>query len=365
MKTGPETQSELMNEKSCKKEEAPITTPRWSDRLGWSLPKLEREDRLDLVSRVEAGAHGGVDYNVMMVLSAGLASIGLLQGSVAVIIGAMLVAPLMGPLIGAGLALVQGNARLFRKAVGVTVLGIGLAFLVSLLIGALNPGFEPSLELESRGTPDILDLGVAILSGFVAAYAMGRPGVAGTLAGVAIASALVPPLAVVGIGITNDRPIVAGNSAILLITNVVAIILAAALAFRLFGINQVRDRSRVSAWVGKTIKILVMIVIILLAPLIVHLLETRRTGQDRPLTHPVAAPVRDAVQKFADGHPGIRVMATARSSVEPESGITVVLAASGEVPAGLTEELETIITDARGGDPVVRIFVLQEAPKAQ
>ena len=97
----------------------------------------------------------------------------------------------------------------------------------------LNPGFEPSLEVEARGNPDILDLGVAVLSGVVAAYALGRPGLANTLAGVAIAAALVPPLCVVGIGLTNDQPAVAANSAVLLLTNLVAIILSAAGAFGL------------------------------------------------------------------------------------------------------------------------------------
>ena len=82
---------------------------------GW-FPKLGREERVDLSERIRDGAEGGVDFLVMMVLASTLASLGLLQGSTAVVIGAMLVAPLMGPLIGAGLALVQGNLKLFRSA---------------------------------------------------------------------------------------------------------------------------------------------------------------------------------------------------------------------------------------------------------
>ena len=168
--------------------------PTWLDRLGWPLPPMESGDRKALVERVEAGAVGGVDFLVMMVMSAGLASLGLLEDSTAVVIGAMLVAPLMGPLIGAGLALDQADLSLFRKSVWVAILGLLMGLLVSLVIGLLNPGFEPSLEIEARGNPDLLDLGIASLSGFVAAYAFGRPGVASSLAGVAIAAALVPPL---------------------------------------------------------------------------------------------------------------------------------------------------------------------------
>ena len=70
--------------------------PRWFERIGGSFPSLDREDRKALVERVETGAQGGVDFQVMMALSAGLASLGLLEDSTAVVIGAMFVAPLMG-----------------------------------------------------------------------------------------------------------------------------------------------------------------------------------------------------------------------------------------------------------------------------
>ena len=167
--------------------------PRWLDRLFVGFPKLDRDGRIELFGRIETGAQGGVDYVVMMMLSSSLASLGLIEGATAVVIGAMLVAPLMGPLIGAGLALVQGNLRFFRKSIGVTFVGIGIALAVSACIGLINPGFEPSLEIEARGTPDLFDLAIAFVSGMDAAYASGCPNVAGTLAGVAIAAALVPP----------------------------------------------------------------------------------------------------------------------------------------------------------------------------
>ncbi len=105
--------------------------------LQW-FPRLDREGRLELSERIEAGARGDADFFVMMALAATLASLGLLEDSTAVVIGAMLVAPLMGPLVGAGLALVQGNARLFRIGMVVSCCGLGSGFAISL-IGALNP----------------------------------------------------------------------------------------------------------------------------------------------------------------------------------------------------------------------------------
>ena len=110
----------------------------------------------------------------MMLLSTSLASLGLLADSTAVVIGAMLVAPLMGPLVAAGHALVQGNLSMFKRSMVVTLIGLGIGFTASLFFGAINPGFEPTLEIEARGKPDLLDLGIAFFSGMTAAYAVGR-----------------------------------------------------------------------------------------------------------------------------------------------------------------------------------------------
>jgi uncharacterized hydrophobic protein (TIGR00271 family) len=332
----------------------------WSGRLGHPLPTLEREDRKALVARVEAGAIGGIDFNVMMALSAGLASLGLLADSTAVVIGAMLVAPLMGPLIGAGLAIAQGNLLLYRNSLGVALLGLLVGFAVSIAMGLLNPGFEPSLEVEARGNPDLLDLGVAILSGFVAAYALGRPSVLNTLAGVAIAAALVPPLCVVGIGLTNDRPFVAVNSAILLLTNLVAIILSAASAFFLLGIKTTDTSNRYVGWVRRAVIVLVMLAVILLLPLIINVAEQKRRGQVRPLTYPVASHVQEAVLEYLDSVPGVTLITIARVSVEPASSVSILLSASDQLPAGLKEELTLLVRDVRGGDPDVRIIALRE-----
>ena len=343
----------------------PHVRPRWLERLGYQLPPLDRDDRKALLERVEAGAHGGIDYHVMMVLSSGLASLGLLEDSTAVVIGAMLVAPLMGPLIGAGLALAQGNLALYRKSFGVALLGLVSGFAVSLVTGLLNPGFEPSLEVEARGSPDILDLGVAVLSGFVAAYALGRPGLANTLAGVAIAAALVPPLCVIGIGLTNDQPVVAANSAILLLTNLVAIILSAAGAFSLLGIRGKKTADGDSSWARKSVLVLIMLSVILLLPLLSNVVETKRRGQNKPLTYPVAAHVQEEVEAYLESVPGVQLITIARVSVEPTSAVNIMLSATGKLPFGIKDELTRLVRDVRGGDPTVRIVALREVNEEQ
>ncbi|MHC4080820.1 MAG: DUF389 domain-containing protein, partial [Planctomycetota bacterium] len=334
---------------------------RWSQRFLGSFPRLDRDGRLELLERIEAGARGDADFVVMMALAATLASLGLLQDSTAVVIGAMLVAPLMGPLVAAGLALVQGNARLFRNGVVVTSLGLGLGLAVSLLVGALNPGFEPAMEVEARGAPDVLDLGIALASGMAAAYAMGRPKVAATLAGVAIAAALVPPLAVVGIALTNSRPFIAWNAAILLITNLVVIILGAAVVFRLLGVHESLRGEGAPTWARRATMLLVLCTILLVAPLLLQALEVRRIGTDRPLMYPVAPRVRQAVKAYVEPWPEADLILMGRTSVEPESGIAILLSVSAELPVEFEEQLRQVVQEIRGKDSVVHVFLLRAA----
>jgi uncharacterized hydrophobic protein (TIGR00271 family) len=342
----------------------PVEKPRLRDRIYNYFPTLEREDRKQLAGRIAIGADGGVDFFVMMLLAAALASLGLLEGSTAVVIGAMLVAPLMGPLLAAGFALAQGNLRLFRDALGVSGLGIFIGLAASLFIGALNPGFEPSMEIEARGDPDVLDLLIALASGMVAAYAMGRPNVVGTLAGVAIAAALLPPLAVIGISLTNDNLFVAGNAAILFATNLVAIILGASLVFRLLGlhVSVTASASGNPRWVRRATLTLALLVVMLAAPLLLNVLEKSRSGQVRPATYPVSTAVRRAVVQYLEEHPALHMIEAARQSTAPEAGITIVLSTNDALQAGIKEELATVVRNARGSEKaIVRVFILQEA----
>ena len=341
------------------------------DRILNVFPTLNRDQRRDLYERIGSGADGGVDFVVMMVLSATLASVGLLQGSTAVVIGAMLVAPLMGPLVAAGLAVVQGNLRLMRSSMVVTLGGVLIGLAVSLFFGFINPGFEASMEIEARGNPDFFDLVVALASGMVAAYAQGRPNVSGTLAGVAIAAALVPPLAVVGLAFMGGRPGIALNAAVLLTTNLVAIILGAAMVFRALGVHLKKRESGMPSWVRRTVLTLIMLAIILMAPLVLTGVEKMRLGQIRPTSYPVSREVYAAIEEFISRQPSMVLINAARLSSEPDSDVTIVLSTLDAVPRTFRDDLTNLVLETRGysllADLVdskteVRIFIMQEAP---
>jgi len=343
---------------------------------GWRawLPPMERAERQELFVRVEAGATGGRDYHVMMALSAMLASLGLLQGSTAVVIGAMLVAPLMGPLLGAGLALVQGNLKLIRRSMAVAATGIATGLGIAVFLGGINPGYEPTMEVEARGKPDVFDLFVALTSGMIAAYAQCRTNLSNTIAGVAIAAALLPPLAVVGIAATMEEVEIAVYASVLLVTNVVAIVLGAALVFRVMGVQVQARETGARRWVRQAVAALLFLSILLVAPLMIQGMDKYRTGPTRPASYPVSVPVRRAVAQFLSQYPGIDVISMARLSVEPESGITVVLSTLEPVPTGFRRGLRNSVRQARGlpliGDLLdksqerVRIYIMMEAPYA-
>jgi uncharacterized hydrophobic protein (TIGR00271 family) len=210
------------------------------------LPSISAEERVEVYKAIRRSARPDADYFVMIGLSAGIASLGLLLNSPAVIIGAMLVAPLMAAIVGLGMGVVMGDLRLLRLAAGATLRGMLLAIVISIVAGWFAFDSTPTAEILSRTQPTLLDLGVALVSGAAGAYALCRKDVSASLPGVAIAAALVPPLAVVGIGISKGNVAVAGGSLLLFLTNLIAISAASAVVFLLFGYRPSAEAERMT-----------------------------------------------------------------------------------------------------------------------
>lgn len=209
------------------------------------VPQIEREDRVALVDRIQSSSQWDFDFCALMVLSTLIAAIGLIQNSAAVVIGAMLVAPLMTPLLGLGLALVQGNPVLARTSIRSIGFGVIVSLLVGTLVGLVTPGFvEPSREMIGRGGPGMLDLFVAFASGLAAAYASSRPGLLAALPGVAIAAALVPPIATSGLGLSLGNFDLAFNSFLLFVINMFTIVLASMTSLWAVGLRSIKKAAR-------------------------------------------------------------------------------------------------------------------------
>ncbi|MBW2653082.1 MAG: DUF389 domain-containing protein, partial [Deltaproteobacteria bacterium] len=213
-------------------------------RLTEFIPHLDSKERTVLYSSLGEGAVCDSDFLIMMCLSTAIATLGLLIGSPAIIIGAMVVAPLMTPLIAAGCALVRGDVSLFHKSIRAI-----------------------TLEMISRGKPDILDLFVGLFAGAAAAYATARPKVMASLVGVAVAAALVPPIATVGIAITEGHKLVAQGAFFLFVTNLVAIVLGAAAMFYLMGIQGLYKNTSSPLFLRRVLLGMILLLGLLCAPL--------------------------------------------------------------------------------------------------
>jgi len=215
-------------------------------RTGWRLfdvlPTLDLHEQIEVYKAIRDGAEPDVDFFTMMGLSAAIASFGLLQNSAAVIIGAMLVAPLMAAIFGVSLGVVRGDLRLMQRSASATLRGMLLAIAVAAVLTLIVPAPTLQSEVLNRTRPTLLDLGVAIASGAAGAYALCRKEVSASLPGVAIAAALVPPLAVVGIGIARWRADVAGGALLLFVTNLVCVSAAGGLVFLWLGFRPLPGR---------------------------------------------------------------------------------------------------------------------------
>jgi uncharacterized hydrophobic protein (TIGR00271 family) len=208
--------------------------------LSDSLPTLTAARQTEVYQNMREAAQPNVDFFVLITLSATIASLGLLQNSAAVIIGAMLVAPLMSPILGMAMSIVRADLRLLPVAAEATAKGSVLAILVGVAVVIISPIETATSEILARTQPNVLDLGVALASGAAAGYAISRKEVAAALPGVAIAAALVPPLCVVGYGLGTSQLTIASGSLLLFITNLIAIIFAAALTFLALGFHPKR-----------------------------------------------------------------------------------------------------------------------------
>lgn len=215
-----------------------------------TFPTLTTSEQHGIYQDLYRAAHPSIDFFILIALSAIISMFGLLQNSPAVIIGAMLVAPLMSPIISIAMSIVQGNPRLLRLSAGSTIQGIVLAIAVAVAVTFLFPAAIITSEIQARTQPNLLDLLVALASGAAGGYALGRKEVAAALPGVAIAAALVPPLAVVGYGTATAQLEVVGGALLLFTTNLIAIVFAAIVVFLLLGFRPLQTSHHANVRTG-------------------------------------------------------------------------------------------------------------------
>ncbi|MCJ2181382.1 TIGR00341 family protein [Novosphingobium sp. 1949] len=241
------------------------------------LPELSPDQAFDLRQSVRQEGQLTRGYILMCALAAGIAILGLLQSSTAVVIGAMLVSPLMSPIAAMGFGFASLDGHRIRDAVKVVAIGAAIGIATGIVLTWLSPIRNATPEILARTEPNLLDLAVALFSGIAGGYST-VIGKGGTAIGVAIATALMPPLTVVGYGIGVLQPMFAFGALLLFLTNLAAITFAFALIARLSG--AARPFGKVE-WTPRYIAILIAAFLALATPLTMTLMKLTNEARIR------------------------------------------------------------------------------------
>ncbi|MEG5185521.1 DUF389 domain-containing protein [Microcoleus sp. B4-C3] len=199
-----------------------------------------------------------INYLVLILGSCIIATFGLLSNSAAVIIGAMIIAPLMLPIRGLAFGAVEGNVIIFRKGLVALAVGTVLAIFLACFLGALVQIPDFGSEVLARSKPTLLDLGIAIAAGGISGYAKVQPKVSATLAGTAIAVALMPPICVIGLGLSQANWSLSLGASLLYLTNLLGITLSCMLTFLMAGYTPLHRARKAIFWALALTAILVI-----------------------------------------------------------------------------------------------------------
>jgi uncharacterized hydrophobic protein (TIGR00271 family) len=246
------------------------------------------------------GASAGPKYSrfwLLLMLAAVIASAGVIADSTATVTGAMIVAPLMTPILGMALAAALTDRRNLRRSILLVLGGTASVIAIGYMLGLLsiNPVVaEVNSQVAGRVSPRLIDLVAALATGAVGAFALSRSDISDTLPGVAIAISLVPPLAVVGLTMESGAYAEAAGALLLFVTNVTAILASGTTVFALYGIHRhAAPRTGAARRGSRTTIVIVAMVIMVAVPLAVSSVQVARaTAQE--------AAVRSAATSWAE-----------------------------------------------------------------
>ncbi len=196
------------------------------------------EKRADFIFEdISRGSTPASGYYALIAAASLIAGLGLVANSAAVVIGAMLVSPLMTPIFGMALGMIRGNPHLLGRSVRAEVTGVALAIAFGAVLGILPIMTEVTPEMLARTQPTLLDLLVAVFAGLAGTLAVIDERISPALPGVAISTAIVPPLSTCGLCLAVGAWTGAYGAFLLFFANFLAILLVASLAFLLSGMG--------------------------------------------------------------------------------------------------------------------------------
>lgn len=210
------------------------------------LDNLTEKDKSDAIEKLIQNSTPHQDFFMMVILSVLMATFGLLIDNSAVIIGSMLIAPILYPVLSLSLGIVMSDHRLISRSFNTVLrsvaLGVAASAIVTLLFSKMGSG--TNFEIITRTKPSLMYAAIAVIAGMAASFALIKPRLSETLPGIAISVALIPPVAVMGIGIAKWNWGMMSSALVLLLINILGIIFASMLVFSLLNLYVKRKVAR-------------------------------------------------------------------------------------------------------------------------
>jgi len=303
---------------------------------------------------VDASSPGN-DFFVMILFSSAIATFGLIADLSVVTIGAQLIDPLMSPILGLSIASLSGLHRMFNRSIAAIIKGAGAAIGISALISFFTYRLPYSIhasiphEIMVRTTVSPFDLGIAIVGGAAAAYALAHPRLDAALPGVAIATALMPPLCAIGFGITFQSTFIILGAALQFFTNFAAIAFAAIITFALLGFGP--NKFKKDKDLSRSVLVSAIMVLIIAIPLTILAWNSVSTVRlNNHVSDVIMGTLPDTVQP--------QLVDLEINSVENKTDITVTLRMVRELTPPETLFLHTALVDQLGAPVTIQIVML-------
>lgn len=204
------------------------------------LKKVSGDTLVQMRQDLMAESRPSFNYMILVITACLIATFGLLSNSTAVIIGAMLVAPIMLPLRGLAFGILENDQELSRSGIISIVVGTVVALILSITLGKIVGIEDFGSEVLARTEPNLIDLGIAVVAGGLSGFTKVEKGISDAVAGTAIAVALMPPLCVIGLTLSQGFYDLSYGATLLYLTNLIGIALACMIVFVLAGYSQLK-----------------------------------------------------------------------------------------------------------------------------
>lgn len=199
------------------------------------LNEIEDIDKDKAIDLLICNSSPRQSYYFMVCLSVAMATMGLILNSTAVVIGSMLIAPVLYPVLSLAMGIIISDTPLISRSFATIIRSLLFALFISIIISVIFSSQQPDItnEIIKRTQPNLLNFAVALISGIAVAFAIARPNINESMPGVAISVSLVPPLSVVGIGLARLDIPMASSAFIMFFINIVGIMFSAMIMFSL------------------------------------------------------------------------------------------------------------------------------------